>query len=381
MSQAPTDHALATGAADEACKKERKNEPKKWFEPGEADMNSSEVLFCALLLTKDAESAPDGRSSLEKWSSAVLAEEKHALELEAAWKPRTEKRTAIDYFGPLERVFKRSWPYPELDTVGLAMQAWRRDGQYDGLTGELLHNYLARTPFAARTCKKTAPPKRWRSWAVIKIGRLLYDSAPALRKLLKLDVASEEAKPLHVVAAERAERISSLEAELEQQKAAAKLISDGWRKSRERLKNKNTAVTAARHDERSKAKEMIKQIKVSVHEERKEMKCQTARETAQTKTELETQYADKFETQRSGLNTARARAREAEREAAKAQRKLQRLEKRLEERAEREAEAEAEMCDADDEDDPTRRLPFELLPRRDELGRLTRSLRSGSIAL
>ena len=332
-------------------------------------MNSTEVLFCALLLTKDAESAPNGRSDLEKWSSAVLAEEKHALELEAAWKPRTEKRTAIDYFGPLERVFKRSWPYAELDTVGLAMQAWRRDGQYDGLTGELLHNYLARTPFAARTCKKTAPPKRWRSWAVIKIGRLLYDSAPALRKLLKLDVASEEAKPLHVVAAERAERISSLEAELEQQKAAAKLISDGWRKSRERLKNKNTAVTAARHDERSKAKEMIKQIKVSVHEERKEMKCQTARETAQTKTELETQYADKFETQRSGLNTARARAREAEREAAKAQRKLQRLEKRLEERAEREAEAEAEMCDADDEDDPTRRLPFELLPRRDELGR------------
>ena len=179
-------------------------------------MNSTEVLFCALLLTKDAESAPNGRSDLEKWSSAVLAEEKHALELEAAWKPRTDKRTAIDYFGPLERVFKRSWPYAELDTVGLAMQAWRRDGQYDGLTGELLHNYLLRTPLACRTCKKTAPPKRWRSWAVVKIGRLLYESAPALRKLLKLDVASEEAKPLHVVAAERAERISSLEAELEQ---------------------------------------------------------------------------------------------------------------------------------------------------------------------
>ena len=77
-------------------------------------MNSSEVLFCALLLTKDAESVPNGISRLQIWSSAVLAEEKHALELEAAWKPRTDKRTAIDYFGPLERVFKRSWPYAEL---------------------------------------------------------------------------------------------------------------------------------------------------------------------------------------------------------------------------------------------------------------------------
>ena len=146
-------------------------------------MNSTEVLFCALLLTKDAESAPNGRSDLEKWSSAVLSEEKQALELEAAWKPPTDNRTAIDFFGPLERVFKRSWPYAELDTVGrLAMQAWRRNGlQYDGLTGELLHNYLGtRALLAARTCKKTAPPKRWRSWAVVKIGRLLYESAPAL---------------------------------------------------------------------------------------------------------------------------------------------------------------------------------------------------------
>ena len=116
---------------------------------------------------------------------------------------------------------------------------------------------------------------------------------------------------------------------------------------------------------RKEIKMVEKAAKEKIHQERKEMKCETARETAENKSELETQYADKFEAQRKGLNISRERARKAEARAAKAQRKLQ----RLEERAEREAEAEAEMCDADDEDDPTRRLPFELLPRRDELGR------------
>ena len=174
-----TDHACAIAAADESIKKEPKNEPKRWFEPGEADMNSSEVLFCALLLIKSAESAPNGRADLEKWSSAVLSEERNAMELAAAWKPPNDRRIEIDFFGPLERVFKRSWPYPELDAIGLAMQAWRRDGQFDELKGHVLSNYLTRTPLAARTCKKTAPPKRWRSWAAVKIGRLIYTSVPA----------------------------------------------------------------------------------------------------------------------------------------------------------------------------------------------------------
>ena len=315
-------------------------------------MNSSEVLFCALLLTKDAESAPDGRSSLEHWSSAVLSEEKHALELEAAWKPRTDKRTAIDYFGPLERVFKRSWPYAELDTVGLAMQAWRRDGQYDGLTGELLHNYLARTPFAARTCKKTAPPKRWRSWAVIKIGRLLYDSAPALRKLLKLDVASEEVKPLHVVAAERAERISSLEAELKEQHAAAQHVQDAWRKAAGRLKKTHGAVTQARREERAK-------LSAKLSEERKALKPR-AREEAEAK------VADNIERVNRLRNEADARAREAEKKVRACERKIGRLEKTIEKMEEEDSDEAPESPEPDEPDEPASKIS-----RRDERGRFT----------
>jgi len=173
-------------------------------------MNPSEVLFCALLLCTAAESAPNGRFELDKWSSLVLSEERRATELAAAWKPPGEKRIAIDFFSPLEHVFnKRSWPRPVLDMVGRAMQAWRGEGQFDGLDGELLHNYIDRTPLAACAVSKTKPPARWKSWAVVRIARLLYSSAHTLRKLLKLDAESEEAKPAHVVMAEPRGRCSS----------------------------------------------------------------------------------------------------------------------------------------------------------------------------
>ena len=114
----------------------------------------------------------------------------------------------MDFFGPLEYVFKkRSWPRAELDDVGLAMQTWRGDGHYDGLDGELLHSYIYRTPLAAPKSKKTKTPVRWKSWAVVKIARLLHASLHALRKLLKLDVESEAAKPSHVVMTEQAHLI------------------------------------------------------------------------------------------------------------------------------------------------------------------------------
>ena len=36
-------------------------------------MNSSEVLFCALILIKSAEIAPNGRADLEKWRAPSVA--------------------------------------------------------------------------------------------------------------------------------------------------------------------------------------------------------------------------------------------------------------------------------------------------------------------
>jgi hypothetical protein len=117
--------------AGEVVVKQPKASPKEWAEKGENDMNASEVLFCCLLLCEAAESELCGRSDLAKWASSVLSEERNATELAAAWKPPEAKRHSLNFFGPLEYVFKkRSWPRHELDAVGLAMQAWRGEGQF-----------------------------------------------------------------------------------------------------------------------------------------------------------------------------------------------------------------------------------------------------------
>ena len=79
-------------AVHEIEMKEPKASPKDWIAKGEANMNESEVLFCALLLIKSTEKVPKGRDDLSKWSSAVLCEEKHATELQAAWTPPEDKR-------------------------------------------------------------------------------------------------------------------------------------------------------------------------------------------------------------------------------------------------------------------------------------------------
>jgi hypothetical protein len=107
------------------------------------------------------------------------------------WKPDNTRWPLVkgnisSIYSPLDIAFKhRSWPREELDRTALAMQAWKGQGHYDGLTGELLHNYISRTPSAARTSKKTAPPVRYRTWAVVRITDLLYKHGRAFRNLRK----------------------------------------------------------------------------------------------------------------------------------------------------------------------------------------------------
>ena len=92
------------------------------------------------------------------------------------------------------------------------------------------------------------------------------------------------------------------------------------------------------------------------------------KKTNDCKEELDKQYKQVFEDQRKGLNVARAEKRAAWTRTVQANRKVKRLNKQLEKETER-METESESEDADDEseeEDPTARLPFELLPRRDE---------------
>ena len=63
-------------------------QPKKaavrWFEPGEADANNTEILFYSFVLV--AANVRDV-TSLEKWADAVRAQRERAEQQRAAWKP------------------------------------------------------------------------------------------------------------------------------------------------------------------------------------------------------------------------------------------------------------------------------------------------------
>ncbi|KAL1523041.1 hypothetical protein AB1Y20_018002 [Prymnesium parvum] len=91
------------------------------------------------------------------------------------------------------------------------------------------------------------------------------------------------------------------------------------------------------------------------------------------KLQLEEASAEKLEKQRNYLNTARQRARDSEAKIQKLTRKLCKVEKKLE-AALAEDDDSSDSCDEMDVDEQHQavtavRLPFELLPRRDEQGR------------
>ena len=101
-------------------------------------------------------------------------------------------------------------------------------------------------------------------------------------------------------------------------------------------------------------------------------------------TQLKAEYEETFESQRKGLNKARAEKRGAWNETKKARRKLRRVERDLKEI--QEAEESAEECspsdaeESEDEHSPLRptHLGFEQLSRRDDKGRWHRRNRTTS---
>ena len=102
-----------------------------------------------------------------------------------------------------------------------------------------------------------------------------------------------------------------------------------------------------------------------------ERKAQLESELTERTQKIDSEYKDTFEKQRKSVNVAHAEKRAAWTRIAEANRKAKRLAKELEKGTER-METESESEDTDDEseeEDPTRRLTFELLPRRDEAGR------------
>ena len=111
-------------------------------------------------------------------------------------------------------------------------------------------------------------------------------------------------------------------------------------------------MTAARRDERSK-----------LHNERMSYRKEEevrADERAEARKENEITRMNRLR------NEAHADCREAKAETRKLERHIRKLEKQLEESSDEEM---PECMETDDESDPTRRLPFELMPRRAEDGK------------
>ena len=337
--------------ADRPHEKKPRAEAIYLAEQGEADASMREIIFYGLLLCVTHR----GRvKELEEWAKKAVLEEQF---VSGAWTPaerwaKDKQFQAPSIFTPLTHAHRRvKWTEPALDSVGLAMQAWRGEGHVSGLTGEKLKHYISKPPMAARVDTKTAPPPRYRSMAVVRVARLLVDHGTKLRKLLNLTEDSEDTKPMHIVLKELAAENATLKAALREEEAGARRLQDAWRKAAGRLKAQNKKATEARRDERTKLAEK--------HNGFKQEEKQRADKRAEAKKH------DELERARRLRNEAHARAREAEAETAKAERKVRKLAKQLNDIE----MGEADSSSVEDEEEPAQRLPFELLPRRDENGR------------
>ena len=358
----------------------RERKPKApsqpWFERKAGLPNDAEMLFYALLILTSGRTV----GAVKDWAKKVLLEERRMSELGESWSPNSPDwaATAANATPPIYELMGYAyagtqWSEARLESIGVAMQAWREAGRVDGLDAGKLKAHWPADVRGPPTNKKrpNGGPKRWQTpAAVIGTARLIKGYVDTMRMLLKLDVPLNEVPTVEM----ELEELKSQKAELELQ--VPKLITerdharDAHRQTAKRLKTKNRAVTAARKDEKAKLKEKqepIVQQKLEIAKQK-----ESARADKEI-TEAKQAVAADVEKRRVEVNTARAKARKAKTEMVKVARKLQRTERKLQaalqSSEEEQEESEEEMEESEDEAGPTKRLPFELLPRRDERGR------------
>ena len=210
--------------------------PNTWWKPGEREPEEPEVLFFALAVMASA----DKPGELRKWAHEVIKLTSDAERDREWWSAPTTAPWAVDnrtstIFTPLKVAFQDvSWTDDALGAICKAMQAWDGKGQTDGLNAGHLKTYIhLKKPRAVRAVKKTKPPFRWRSWAVVKVAKLIWDHGRRFRELLGLDV---EATPVLT----SWERIAAAKAETATAKAAkvkAEAAEVAMKAERDRVQN------------------------------------------------------------------------------------------------------------------------------------------------
>ena len=354
-------------------------EPKRaangWFKKADKVPNSTDLLlFASLIVTSGVKFA-----DIRAWAASVthyfpVFQSQGAPGLLPEYR-KTNKQHPSGPYQMLATAYKSEWGKQRLDSIGKAIQMWRGPGQHDGLSFDNL---------------KRHPREVKGHWelpeALFGVASIRKSNLPKLRKLLNIQEDVEELPEAWEVIEELQAEKENLGTKLEDMEAEkTTIITDLKKKLKnktdahaicaKRLKTKNHAVTEARRDERNKVAKKYSRAKEEMKESlRRESEVRLEEQLAEERAALEQEKqvaTAVFGDNRQYLNTARARAREAEKERDKAMRKLEELEAKLERM---ECDEDSDDHDADSEgssedeemNNPAARLPFELLPRRDE---------------
>ena len=245
-----------------------------WSVPGKFDANESEMLFLAFLLAAGSESAAD----LHDYAKDVVATEENALELKQDWKLsdswKSIKGTA-HIFDRVTMLYNSSWSGDELDTIGAAMRLWDGAGRHDDLAQVQLYAHIKQYNtgklLSAAVSKKTAPPRRWRAWPIVKVAQFVKRNGAALRKALGLDGMEPEEVPTsheklavsEALVAELKVTVTQQTTLLEEQERVGSKLRDAFRKNQERnakkAEERAAAVKAAKAAVREQLKEQLRE--------------------------------------------------------------------------------------------------------------------------
>ena len=301
-----------------------------WFDKEPGLPNDTEILFLALLVVKNAESA----GAASKWAADVLRFSPSGAVPEV-WPPPGAPEwagkgpNAAPLYQTLEKAYKPGWTWPALESICLAIRSFDGVGQHDNLQPHHLREHIkAKPPGPKLAGAKRAPPVRWKSPAILQVARLVKRDGAQLRQLLRLDAPREEVPTLRAQLAEARVQVEQMEAEAAKAKAAL-LREQGARRSEKsrRLKQK-------REKKEWRAAQHVKfrqRLATAVTRRRAQVQLQAAarleRENERRERENERREAELGELlKRRALDVARARkrAREAQGEAQQSAKRLQR---------------------------------------------------------
>ena len=315
-------------------KKKRARESSiHWFERGEADLNNVEKLLCCFLVVSKGF---DKVSEMKAWAQRARRDLPRAEEIKSQWKPPESGELGwgvtgkiSNIFLPLKRVFDEvQWESAELDAIGIAIQSWNGDEQFDHLRASHLRDYVKTQPIGIRKSKKESVKQaapRWRTWSVVTIADLIHRRGDDMRRLLQLDEEPE----FILTSAERIEMLEKRNAQLERQLKDAQIgvarAQDGQRKAAKRLKVDRQQ---QRTDDRAKLAERLAEA-----QKRADEKVRAAKDAAQQAQQdaeeaalkaAEEHVAGRVQQLETQVSTARKRARTVEGRASDAQRNLER---------------------------------------------------------